>query len=84
MTLTPFRDFPLGSTEEGPEASWPLREHLERVRAAALGAGAPGPYRFNDFIIVHGQSLRVLGPLLMRAVWWRATRPLRRGKRRAG
>jgi glyoxylase-like metal-dependent hydrolase (beta-lactamase superfamily II) len=85
MTQTPFRDFPLGSTEEGPEASWPLPpEHIERVRTAALGAGAPGTYRFDDFIIVHGQSLRVLGPLLMRAMWWRATRPLRRSKRRTG
>lgn len=78
MTTTPNRDYPLGATyqpQEAPLAMLPA--HIGQVLQASKKAGAPGIHRFGEFIIVNGQSTRVVLALMVRGLLWRIGHRLR-------
>lgn len=79
MSRTAGRDYPLGATYQPHEASlvWSPR-HIGQVLKAIETASAPGIHRYEEFIIVHGQSIRVIAPLLLRGFLWKVGYRLRR------
>lgn len=60
MSVRPFRDFPLGSSQHADEAPLPLTTRdLTAIRDAAVRvAGRPGAHRFANFVIWNGPCRR--------------------------
>ncbi len=78
MTTRPGREYPLGATYQPHEASlvW-SPAHIDRVWQASHTARTPGIHRHRDFTIVHGQSTRVIVPLMVRGILWKVGYRLR-------
>jgi hydroxyacylglutathione hydrolase len=79
MTNRPGREYPLGATYQPQEASlvW-TPAHIDRVWQASKTASTPGIHRHPEFAIVHGQSARVILPLMVRGILWKIGYRLRR------
>lgn len=79
MSTMPRHDYPLGATYQPREAPLPLsQEHLSRILQASQTAARPGIYRFDDFVIVHGQSTKIVLALLLRGLLWKIGHQLKR------
>jgi glyoxylase-like metal-dependent hydrolase (beta-lactamase superfamily II) len=77
MTRTPGRDYPIATRYQPDEPPLPMTPaHLTAVRDAARANTRPGIHVFDDFLLVNGESKRVMLAFAARTLRQRLARRL--------